>query len=225
MANKIVCAAYDFKAALDLAAAFARSGLTVEVFNKTQYDPCKAQAAVYNLESFFWDPDKEYTAMYDLFSKVPPETLCFLKSDSSLRGNIGSELRALMDSRGETRLLFIPALPGAQKFTKNGVQYQFKDGQEIVLADANRLIASFRGTSVAHTEDEEGIRVADCTSETAFDCLVDELSQRHPTVLAGTSALAGRLARALALPLQASVPLDGKQGVLRLDSLEWEELG
>ncbi len=223
MVNKIVGAAYDFKAALDLAAAFAQSGLTVDVFNATAYRPSKAQAAVYNLESFFLSPEEEYAAMRGLFESVPAETICFLKSDSSLRGNIGSELRALMDGRGERRLLFLPALPSARKFTENGVQYQLKDGRKNVLADAKRLIGVFRDTPVAEREDDEGVRVADCASEATFDCLVDEIARRSPMILAGTSALAGRLARALALPRQAAVSLDGKHGALLLDTLEWKE--
>ena len=223
MPNRIVGAAYDFKAALDLAAAFVRSGLTVDVFNAAQYRPSGAQVAVYNLESFFFDPDREYSAMHELFSGVPAGTLCFLKSDSSLRGNIGSELRALMDARSQTSLLFVPALPGAQKYTENGVQYQLKDGQKSILADAKQLIGAFRATPVADAMTADGVYVADCTSAAAFDALVDGIARARPTILAGTSALAGRLARAFALTPQANVLLDGKRGVLSLDTLEWKE--
>ncbi len=62
MRNSIVGAAYDLKAAFDLAAACLKSGLTVEVFNGSLYHPeSKAQVSVYNLESFFLTPSEERT--------------------------------------------------------------------------------------------------------------------------------------------------------------------
>lgn len=224
MSNKIVGAAYDDKAALDLAAAFARSGLTAEVFSGHTYRPGKAQAAVYNLNSFFLSPDEEYSAVYNLFASVPADILCYMKSDSSLRGNIGSELRALMDARGKDSLLFIPALPGAQKFTEDGIQYQLLHGENKVLADAKQLISSFRDTPVftGHAKAAKGVYIADCASQKAFDHLTDQLANSRPSILAGTGALAARLIRVLELPAMAFVMLDGKSGSLRLDSLEWE---
>lgn len=49
---------------------------------------------------------------------------CFYKkTDSALRGNIGSELQAAMDETGIGRIHFIPALPAMNRTTLNGVQY------------------------------------------------------------------------------------------------------
>lgn len=47
----------------------------------------------------------------------------FKKTDSALRGNIGAELSAVLDGSGETSLCFIPALPGMNRVTIDGVHY------------------------------------------------------------------------------------------------------
>jgi uncharacterized protein YgbK (DUF1537 family) len=45
----------------------------------------------------------------------------YKKTDSTLRGNIGAELSALLSASGEACLYFVPALPAAGRTTVNGV--------------------------------------------------------------------------------------------------------
>jgi uncharacterized protein YgbK (DUF1537 family) len=45
----------------------------------------------------------------------------YKKTDSTLRGNIGAELSALLRGSGEDRLYFVPALPSAGRTTKKGM--------------------------------------------------------------------------------------------------------
>jgi D-threonate/D-erythronate kinase len=47
----------------------------------------------------------------------------FKKTDSTLRGNVGSELEALLTASGASHLAFLPALPALGRTTRNGVQY------------------------------------------------------------------------------------------------------
>lgn len=47
----------------------------------------------------------------------------YKKTDSTLRGNIGSELEALMITSGHSILAFIPAFPKLGRTTRNGFQY------------------------------------------------------------------------------------------------------
>lgn len=236
----VVAAAYDLKAAFDLAAAFMRGGMRVEVYTSGPYrDDCTAQVAVYDTESFFMRPEEEYALLEGLFRAAPAGCLCFMKSDSSLRGNLGGELAALRNARDVESLLFIPAFPRARKFTQNGVQYQLgADGRERdVLGDAARLIRGFRDTAVSCGPVEElgaaggCVFVADCASQEAFDEIVRGMVGTRWKALAGTSALAERLAEICGLrgggekPLMDACALmvDGKRGMLRLDTLEWEE--
>ena len=237
---KIVAAAYDLKAAFDLAAAFMRGGMSVEVYTSWQYrDGCAAQVAVYDTESFFMQPEEEYALLERLFRSAPAGCLCFMKSDSSLRGNLGSELAALRNARAAESLLFVPAFPKARKFTQNGVQYQLgADGQKRdVLGNAAQLINSCQNTSVfCGPVDKLGaadgcVFVADCPSQEAFDEIIREMTGKCWEALAGTSALAERLAEICDLrstrekPLMGETALlvDGKRGMLRLDTLEWKE--
>ena len=53
----------------------------------------------------------------------------YKKTDSGLRGNIGSELMAVLQGTGGKALHFVPALPQLNRITKNGVQYI--DGLEV----------------------------------------------------------------------------------------------
>ena len=52
-----------------------------------------------------------------------PRILWYKKTDSLLRGNIGSELAALMDAAGGGELAFVPAFPATGRTTTGGVQY------------------------------------------------------------------------------------------------------
>lgn len=237
---RVIAAAYDLKAAFDLASALMRGGISVEVYTSAQYrDGCAAQAAVYDTESFFMQPEEEYALLVKLFRCAPKECLCFMKTDSALRGNVGSELAALRDAKNAESLLFIPAFPKARKFTQNGVQYQLgADGQKRdVLGNAAQLINSFRNTAVScgplnrRGMGERCVHVADCASQEAFDGMVQEMAASRWDALAGTSALAERLAAICGLekraePLcmpEAALRVDGKPGMLRLDTLEWKE--
>ncbi len=226
--NKIVAAAYDFKASLDLAGAFVRSGLSVDIWNGFRYfKDSRAMVSVYNLESYSLHPEAEYSLVARLFGSTEKSTLCFWKTDSSLRGNLGAELIGMMDGRGEDRLLLLTAHPIVRKFTKDAVQYHTIDNQPIVLANAAERIRTFRHIPILWGEgvafDKEGIYVPNCDSQEAFDCLVDDLKKDPPMLLAGTSALAERLAYIYQLPRLVQIKVDGKSGKLELASLTWEE--
>jgi len=47
----------------------------------------------------------------------------YKKTDSTLRGNIGAELEAALRASHRDRLVFVPAFPGAQRFTRQGTHY------------------------------------------------------------------------------------------------------
>ncbi len=53
----------------------------------------------------------------------------FKKTDSTVRGNIGAELEAVMTAGAFERLLFVPAYPAAGRVTVDG--YHYVDGQRV----------------------------------------------------------------------------------------------
>ena len=236
--RKIVAAAYDQKAAYDLAMSFARAGLSVEIWNgKVCLQESTAQVSIYNLESFFMHPDEEYTCVKALFRNIPDDTICFMKTDSSLRGNVASELAALRDARGVETLIFVPAFPQGGKFTKSGIQYQKIGGTTSKLLDVAERIRCFSNLNVsfgplhALKKDFQGVFVVDCTSEPEFNDILRELGACLPTALAGSSAFAGGIAKqimgsnagAVLFGSEIAVMQDGKRGILLTDPLNWEE--
>lgn len=229
----VVAAAYDLKAAFDLAAAFMRGGLTAQVC-RTGTCPAQicADAVVLDPETFFCDAQREYEIMRALFESAGVGTRLFLKTDSSLRGNVAAEVSALLDAAGVEGLPFVPAMPKAGKITRDGVQWLHgENGESAVLADVRALIAGFRGDSAycgpMDAMPRQGICVLDCQSQEEVDAIAEALG-RDWMALAGTGALAERVACWLSgLPVRAQetwpLTLDGKRGLLDAATLEWRE--
>ena len=114
-------------------------------------------------------------------------TRFYKKIDSTLRGNVGAELEALMSATMSNKLMFIPAHPKVDRFTKDGYQYvgviplhstsfggdplepitesfipsilarQTDTDYHIVPAEAEQAIAILR-------KDQSGIYIFDCAS-------------------------------------------------------------
>jgi uncharacterized protein YgbK (DUF1537 family) len=107
----------------------------------------------------------------------------YKKTDSTLRGNVGGELDAVMDAAGERVLPFVPAFPRLRRTTRDGAQYV---GEELLHetafardpldplteSDVSRIVGrqSSRRVRVVRrfetVELEEGIYI--------FDALTDE---------------------------------------------------
>ncbi|MDD5435533.1 MAG: four-carbon acid sugar kinase family protein, partial [Nitrospira sp.] len=68
---------------------------------------------------------ESYKLVYDIVRRAVTAgiSIIFKKTDSVLRGNIGSELAAVLDASGEKLLSFIPAYPRMSRVTMNGTQY------------------------------------------------------------------------------------------------------
>ncbi|RAZ93762.1 four-carbon acid sugar kinase family protein, partial [Klebsiella oxytoca] len=47
----------------------------------------------------------------------------YKKTDSALRGNVGSELTAVLDATGSRSLHFFPAFPRMHRTTEDGIHY------------------------------------------------------------------------------------------------------
>lgn len=237
MKNKIIAAAYDLKASLDLASAFIKTGLSTEVFSwDGQVVESKATAIIYNLESFFFTPEKEYNVVRCVFQLAKDYDVCFFKTDSSLRGNVGAELRGLLDGLSYHPLIFVPALPSAGKFTDKNIQIQVSAGKRNIIADAGALVSEFMDTTVSEgdvTQNDTAVIIKNCMSEIDFDDICSELHRLQPKAIAGTSALASRLATIYGFPPDTSqkqaddiflLSVDKVPGVLNRNSLEWQAL-
>lgn len=128
---KLLIIADDFTGALDTGVQFASEGIKTRVL---VYNPCEkliddedndTDVLVIDAETRHLSKEKAYKTIYDIVKKSKEENIKFLykKTDSALRGNIGSELSAMLKASNEKSLPFIPAFPKMNRITKNGVHY------------------------------------------------------------------------------------------------------
>lgn len=127
---KLLIIADDFTGALDTGVKLAEKGAVTNVVtgDKQDFDymgKCKEEVLVVNAESRHMTAAEAYKAVYEIVRKAKAAGVeCIIKkTDSGLRGNIGSELAAALDASGEQALHFIPAFPKMHRVTKKGIHY------------------------------------------------------------------------------------------------------
>lgn len=126
---KLLIIADDFTGALDTGVQFAGRGANTLVVTDLQYDfhdiEENVDVLVMVTESRHIDPEEAYKVVYDISKRAILAGISniYKKTDSALRGNIGAELKGLMDGAGIKTLPFIPAFPALQRITKDGVHY------------------------------------------------------------------------------------------------------
>lgn len=119
----------DFTGALDSGVQFAKAGLKVEVVTDIQYDFRAAdettQILVLDAETRHVSKEDAYDTVYQITRRGCECGIPYLykKTDSALRGNIGSELQAMLEASGQPMLPFFPALPAMKRITRGGIQY------------------------------------------------------------------------------------------------------
>ncbi len=120
----------DMTGALDTAVQLAQAGASTAVF--TGYSPedlvfpTDVEVVAVNAETRHLPPRQAYDRVCALTRRAleaAPLAYLYKKTDSTLRGNIGSELTAMLDASGDSRLVFVPALPVQNRTTEGGVQY------------------------------------------------------------------------------------------------------
>lgn len=127
---KLLVIADDFTGALDTGVQFkakhtlirVREGDPVEVLKDL---PPEVQVLIIDAETRHMPPAEAYQTVYTLVAEARKAGVgcIYKKTDSALRGNIGSELAAALDASGETVLHFVPAFPGMNRKTEGGIHY------------------------------------------------------------------------------------------------------
>lgn len=119
----------DFTGALDTGVKFAASGASVRVVTDYEYEfgqgGERAQVLVMDAETRHIRCSEAYDRVYRIVKKAREAGIAYIykKTDSALRGNIGSELAAVLDASGNRVLHFLPAFPKMGRTTKQGVHY------------------------------------------------------------------------------------------------------
>lgn len=125
---KLLVIADDFTGALDAGVQLAKRGIATAVYSgqvSLEQMAADIQVAVVNTESRHLSPEEAYQSVKTLEADARKNGVshCYKKVDSTLRGNIGSELEAAIDGFGEDNLFFAPAFPKIGRTTRGGVQF------------------------------------------------------------------------------------------------------
>lgn len=119
----------DFTGALDTGVQFAASGANTRVVTSADYDfrqvNPEVQVLVMDAETRHLSSTEAYNIVYEITQKAVAQKIPYLykKTDSALRGNIGSELTAMLEAAGGKTLSFLPAFPKMKRWTKEGIHY------------------------------------------------------------------------------------------------------
>lgn len=123
---RLLIIADDFTGALDTGVQLAKRGIDtlVAVMRDGRVDlraPC--QVLVVNTESRHIPPLEARARVTAVVQSAPAAgfTHIYKKTDSTLRGNIGTELAAVLGNVAATELIFVPAFPKLGRFTIDGL--------------------------------------------------------------------------------------------------------
>lgn len=126
---KLVIIADDLTGALDTGVQFSENKLSVVVTTKIDID---FQKEFFDMDVIVIDTESRHISSSEagkkikkILSNLPKENVEFFfkKLDSTLRGNIGSELEAFIDGLNIKKLAFMPAFPLGKRTVKNGILY------------------------------------------------------------------------------------------------------
>ena len=129
MVNLLVIAD-DFTGALDTGVQFKTKGSLIQLWTGEREKMLAAmdsgiQVLILDAETRHMTPEEAYQTVFHIVSlAVEAGVPCiYKKTDSGLRGNIGSELTAMLDAGGGPRVHFIPAFPLLGRVTSQGIHY------------------------------------------------------------------------------------------------------
>lgn len=219
---KLLIIADDFTGALDSGVQLAASGAETRVITNIDYDFQKAadqsvQVLVLDAETRHLKPADAYNAVYTITKRAKESGISYIykKTDSALRGNVGMELKAVLDASGEESLHFLPAFPVMNRTVKDGILYisgvpaaESVFGKDPFEPVVHSYIPDLLGTdmpvavvSSLHTwENKKGILVYDAATDqslTEAGSFLMEKGKLH--IMAGCAGFAAALPKLLGL--------------------------
>lgn len=126
---KLVIIADDLTGALDTGVQFSKKNMSTIVTTDLNFnfeDICKeADVVVVDTESRHIPAAEAKERVKSVLSKFNKEEIRFFykKTDSTLRGNLGSEVEGFMEGLNINEVSFIPAFPSGKRTVKDGVLY------------------------------------------------------------------------------------------------------
>lgn len=211
----------DLTGANDTGVQFAKKGIKTVVTVGWELDslPFDYDVVVVNTESRHVSPETAANRVKRVASLGihAGAKYFFKKTDSTLRGNIGAELKALLAATGTRVVPFIPAFPELGRITRDGIH--LVNGIPISETEfASDPLSPVRQSSVANvlrgnaelqvtsrrvgeaSNLSEGCNVFDCESRRDLRTIADFLAaKRSFRVFAGSAAFAEELPKVLSL--------------------------
>jgi uncharacterized protein YgbK (DUF1537 family) len=217
--NRLLVVADDFTGSLDTGVQFAQRGArTFVVSDVSQLDyqtvDADVQVLVVNTDSRHFTPDVAFRTVFQVTQAGVEAGFNFVykKTDSALRGNVGSELTAVLEATANTNIKFIPAFPKFNRVTKDGVHYV--DGipveRSMFGADPFTPVQSSRIKDIISrqssvkillnpSEEENGILVYDASTDEDLKAYGVKFGLENLRVSAGCAGFAPILADVLDL--------------------------
>ncbi len=205
---KIAVIAVDLTGALDTGVQFSNWGFNVQVTDNPTSS--SADVVVVNTDSRNIDPEKAYKRVYDIALKASGFDIIYKKIDSTMRGNVGTEIQAVLDATGEKTAFLTPCYPPTARSVKDGhllVEGNPIDQTEYAVEHLSRhsyipeIIGPQLTHSVIHVKDlksRPGVLVVD--SETEADLLKTARIVHGHRILVGSAGLAAAVAESLVNP-------------------------
>ena len=220
---KLLIIADDFTGAMDTGVQFAARGASTRVVTDPLYDftraPANTQVLVLDAETRHLTPEDAYAVVFRAVKAAQRAGFSYVykKTDSALRGNVGSELAAVLDAAGSTQIPFIPAFPAMNRITKNGIHYidgvpvadsvfgsdpfepvRFSNVRSILAEQTNKPVTVCTKND-ASGWNEPGILVFDAQSNEDLHDISHGLGLERLRVSAGCAGFAPELAALLKL--------------------------
>lgn len=215
--EKLLLLADDFTGALDTGVQFAAKGLRTSVIADASYDFSRTdphvQVMVVDTETRHMEAREAYDVVYRTVKGGMQAGFrnIYKKTDSALRGNVGSELAAAYDASGAAVLSFIPAFPKMNRGTRQGIHYidgvpvaQSVFGKDpfdpVTESDVTKIISAQTTvpvSSIAKGQEEypaAGIRVFDADTDEDLALISQRLGETGMQLSAGCAGFARFLA-------------------------------
>ena len=227
---KLLIIADDFTGALDTGVQFTKVGIKTKVLVNTELNldqNSDVEVLVLNAETRHLEKKQAYDIIYRLIKTAEKTKIPFIykKTDSALRGNIGSELAAVLNASEDSILSFIPAFPSMDRITKEGIQYinsvpvsesvfgrdpfepvKYNSVKEIIQSQSAVCVNEIKENVCENQEIQKGISVYDATSEQALAEVANYLKKNGEYHLtAGCAGFAALLPELLELKGQPAL--------------------
>jgi uncharacterized protein YgbK (DUF1537 family) len=200
----VLVIADDLTGALEAGAKFADEGIPSQVAVRSRSE-AGFPVEVIDTESRHLPED----AAAALISAVDASDarVVYKKTDSTLRGNIAAELRALARACPDARIAYIPAYPALGRTVRNG--HLYVHGEPVHRTPfASDSLNPVTGSSISRVIGA-GLRCTVHDGETAADvaeATAAALADPHCRIIAGPASVAAELARQLDVPRRSIAP-------------------